>query len=101
MAATTGSSSTTARATSPIPAAHNATVRLEARIPPPATTMSCNSGTCSSWFNSPVSVALAATDNQGGSGVSATYYTTDGSTPTTSSTMYTGLSTVSSPLSVK
>ncbi len=68
---------------------------------PPATTMSCNSGTCSGWFNSPVSVALAATDNQGGSGVSATYYTTDGSTPTTSSTKYTGPFTVSSTFTVK
>jgi len=33
---------------------------------------------------------LTATDNPGGFGVDTTYYTTDGSTPTTSSTVYTG-----------
>ena len=68
---------------------------------PPTTTMSCNNGTCSGWFHSPVSVSLAATDNQGGSGVSATYYTTDGSTPTTSGTKYTGPFAVSSTSTVK
>ena len=68
---------------------------------PPTTTMSCNSGACSGWFNAPVSVSLAATDNTGGSGVSATYYTTDGSTPTTSSTKYTGPFTASSTSTVK
>ena len=34
------------------------------------------------------------TDNAGGSGVDKTYYTTDGSTPTTASTLYTGPFTV-------
>jgi Bacterial Ig domain/Chitobiase/beta-hexosaminidase C-terminal domain len=63
--------------------------------------MSCNGGTCSGWFNAPVSVSLAATDNQGGSGVSATYYTTDGTTPTTSSTVYTGPFTVAATATVK
>jgi peptidoglycan/xylan/chitin deacetylase (PgdA/CDA1 family) len=67
----------------------------------PTTTMSINGGTSSGWFNAPVSVSLSATDNTGGSGVSATYYTTDGSTPTTSSTKYTGPFTVSSTSTVK
>jgi hypothetical protein len=57
----------------------------------PVTTISCNSATCSTgWYSGAVTVRLAATDSTGGSGVAATYYTTDGSTPTTSSTPYTG-----------
>lgn len=55
----------------------------------PTTTIQCNSTTCSTgWYRSSVSITLSATDNAGGSGVSAIYYTTDGSTPTTSSTRY-------------
>jgi hypothetical protein len=42
---------------------------------------------------------LSATDN--GSGIDETYYTTDGSTPTTSSTIYTGAFGVSQTTSVK
>jgi peptidoglycan/xylan/chitin deacetylase (PgdA/CDA1 family) len=57
----------------------------------PATTITCNNGTCSTgWYGASATVRLAATDASGGSGVAATYYTTDGSTPTTSSTRYTG-----------
>ncbi len=37
------------------------------------------------WHNSDVTVTLTCTDNVGGSGCAATYHTTDGSTPTTSS----------------
>ncbi len=63
---------------------------------PPTTTIYCNGGPCSSvGYTAPVTVALSATDNTGGWGVANTYYTTDGSTPTTSSTVYTG------PFSVK
>src|SRR5207248_1017160 len=57
----------------------------------PASSSTCNSAACSAgWYKTaPVTVALSATDNSGGSGVTAIYYTTNGSTPTTSSTKYT------------
>jgi len=67
---------------------------------PPVTTITCNSATCAPWYNASVTVRLSATDN-GGSGVAATYYTTNGSTPTTSSTRYTGSFSVSSTRTVK
>lgn len=51
-------------------------------ILPPATTASPAGGT----YTSDQSIALSATDTY--STISATYYTTDGSTPTTSSTVY-------------
>jgi PKD repeat protein len=41
-----------------------------------------------------VAVTLAATDNSGGSGVSSTHYTTDGTNPTLTSPTYTGPFTV-------
>jgi hypothetical protein len=56
----------------------------------PTTAIACNGTTCStSVYTAAVSVTLPATDT-GGSGLAATYYTTDGSTPTTASTRYTG-----------
>ncbi|MBF4768732.1 chitobiase/beta-hexosaminidase C-terminal domain-containing protein [Nocardioides agariphilus] len=65
-----------------------------APVPPdtaaPTTTIACNDTPCSGWYTSSPQVSLAAQDNQGGRGVDATYYTTDGSTPTTASTRYTG-----------
>jgi peptidoglycan/xylan/chitin deacetylase (PgdA/CDA1 family) len=58
---------------------------------PPSTSMTCNTATCAATpYYAPVTVALVATDNPGGWGVDKTYYTTDGSTPTTSSTVYSG-----------
>jgi hypothetical protein len=48
-----------------------------------------------------VTVSLAATDNTGGSGVDKIYYTTDGTTPTTASTVYTAPFTVSTTSTVK
>jgi peptidoglycan/xylan/chitin deacetylase (PgdA/CDA1 family) len=75
---------------------------IEIDTTPPNTGISCNSVACSTGsYTAPVTVALTATDNTGGSGVSATYYTTDGSTPTTSSTVYTGAFTLSNTATVK
>jgi peptidoglycan/xylan/chitin deacetylase (PgdA/CDA1 family) len=69
---------------------------------PPTTTMSCNGAACqSSAYYKPVAVTLTATDNTGGWGVAKTYYTTDGSTPTTSSTVYTAPFTINGPATVK
>ena len=57
---------------------------------PPTTTIACNGAPCSSSnYAGGITVSFAATDNTGGSGVANTYYTLDGSTPTTSSTVYT------------
>ena len=55
---------------------------------PPTTTISCNAAACGTdpYLNS-VTIGLTPTDT-GGSGVDKTYYTTNGSTPTTSSTVY-------------
>lgn len=78
-------------------AAHSQTITVQQApdTTPPTTTISCNGGPCSSTgYTTPVTVALSATDNPGGYGVANTYYTTDGSTPTTSSTVYTGPFTV-------
>jgi hypothetical protein len=55
----------------------------------PTTSATCNSGSCGGWFRStPVNVALSAAD-PGGSGVSRTAYTTDGTDPATSETAVT------------
>jgi peptidoglycan/xylan/chitin deacetylase (PgdA/CDA1 family) len=55
---------------------------------PPSTTAYCNGAACSSWYRNSVSVTLAASD-AGGSGVDKTFYTTDGSDPTSSSSRIT------------
>jgi hypothetical protein len=68
----------------------------------PTTSITCNGATCSNgWYQAPVTVRLPATDNNGGSGVDKTYYTTDGSTPTTGSPVYTGPFTVSQTTTVR
>jgi peptidoglycan/xylan/chitin deacetylase (PgdA/CDA1 family) len=68
----------------------------------PTTTIQCNAAPCASTpYQAPVTVTLTATDNAGGSGVDKTYYTTDGSTPTTSSTVYSGPFTVAGTATVK
>jgi peptidoglycan/xylan/chitin deacetylase (PgdA/CDA1 family) len=78
--------------------AHSKTITVQqqsADTTPPTTTISCNGAACgSTGYTAPVTVTLTATDNPGGYGVDKTYYTTDGSTPTTSSTVYTGPFTV-------
>ncbi|HET9658051.1 MAG TPA: chitobiase/beta-hexosaminidase C-terminal domain-containing protein, partial [Kineosporiaceae bacterium] len=63
----------------------------------PSTTISCNSAACTATpYVATVTIGLSATDT-GGSGVAATYFTTDGSTPTTNSTAYTAPFTLNSP----
>ena len=57
----------------------------------PTTTASPAGGS----YTSIQSVTLTCTDTAGGSGCAGTYYTTDGSTPTTASPQYTGALTIS------
>jgi peptidoglycan/xylan/chitin deacetylase (PgdA/CDA1 family) len=67
----------------------------------PISSIACNGAACSSsTYSGSVSVTLAATDT-GGSGVAAIRYTTDGSDPTETSTLYSGAFTVSSTTTVK
>ncbi len=85
-------------------AAHSQAVSVQqaADTTPPVTTIACNGGSCQSapYYQS-VTVTLSATDNQGGWGVAHTYYTTDGSAPTTSSNVYTGPFTIHGPAAVQ
>jgi len=68
----------------------------------PTTAISCKNAACSTgWYKTAVQVDLSATDNTGGSGVNKTYYTTDGSVPTTASAAYTAPFTVSATSTVK
>jgi Polysaccharide deacetylase/Chitobiase/beta-hexosaminidase C-terminal domain/Bacterial Ig domain len=67
---------------------------------PPTSSIACNLAVCSTgWYGGPVSVSLSAAD--GGSGVAAIRYTTDGSEPTAASPLYTAPFTVSSTTTVK
>ncbi len=68
----------------------------------PTTTMSCDGAVCSTgWYRSSVSVSLSASPGPTGSPVDKTYYTTDGSTPTTSSNVYTGPFTLPATATIK
>jgi peptidoglycan/xylan/chitin deacetylase (PgdA/CDA1 family) len=68
----------------------------------PTTQISCNGAACStSWYRAAVQVTLTATPGPDGSPVVATYYTTDGSTPTSSSQVYTGPFQVTATSTVK
>ena len=68
---------------------------------PPTSSIACNGSTCSSgWYTAPVSVSLSAVDS-GGSGVAVIRYTTDGSDPSLSSSVYSAPFTVSSTTTVR
>jgi peptidoglycan/xylan/chitin deacetylase (PgdA/CDA1 family)/N-acetyl-beta-hexosaminidase len=67
---------------------------------PPTSSIACNLDVCSTgWYGAPVSVSLSAAD--GGSGVAAIRYTTDGTDPTTSSPLYTAPFSVPATTTVK
>ncbi|MDQ1730863.1 MAG: hypothetical protein QOK10_1022, partial [Pseudonocardiales bacterium] len=54
----------------------------------PVTSIACNSAACTATpYVATVTISFTATDT-GGSGVANTFYTTDGSTPSTASTVY-------------
>jgi hypothetical protein len=67
----------------------------------PTISAACNGTTCSTgWYTTtPVSVTLTGTDT--GSGIDKLYYTTDGSTPTTSSPVYSSAINVTQTTTVK
>jgi peptidoglycan/xylan/chitin deacetylase (PgdA/CDA1 family) len=67
---------------------------------PPTTSISCSGSACSSgWYRGSVNASLTSTD--GGSGVNAIRYTTDGSDPSVTSPLYSGSFTVSGTTTVK
>ncbi|MEO6884857.1 MAG: chitobiase/beta-hexosaminidase C-terminal domain-containing protein, partial [Jatrophihabitantaceae bacterium] len=68
----------------------------------PATTVACNGAACLlGWYTNTVQATLTPTDNLGGSGVAKTFYTTNGTTPTTSSAVYGGAITIPATSTVK
>ena len=68
----------------------------------PTSSIQCDGSACASFFNhQPVNVTLSATDNGGGAGVKEIRYTTDGSDPTGSSTIYTTAIPVSANTTIK
>lgn len=81
-----------------VEAAKSQAVRIDTEAPSSA--IACDGSACSSEpYDAPVTVTLTATDT-GGSGVAVIRYTTDGSTPTASSTAYSAPFTVSATTTV-
>lgn len=68
----------------------------------PSTSILCNSASCAGSFTSTVTVSFASSDGAG-SGVASTFYTTDGSDPTTSQsrTLYSGSFPISATATVR
>ena len=69
-------------------------------VTPPVTQIQCDGGACAPSYNHPVTATLSATE-QGGGILKEIRYTTDGSTPTGSSQLYTGGIPISSTTTVK
>jgi len=68
---------------------------------PPRTSVFCNGISCTTgWSKAAVSISFSATDT-GGSGVASTRYTTDGSSLSPSSPLYSGPFLVTSPTTVR
>ncbi len=68
-----------------VEATNTQVIQAPADTTAPTTTIACNGTACgSSAYIATVSISFSATDT-GGSGLAGTYYTTDGSAPTTSS----------------
>lgn len=79
----------------------NISIQEPADTTAPTTTIACNGAACQSApYYQPVTVTLTATD-PGGWGVANTYYTTNGTTPTTSSPVYSGPFTINGPTTVE
>lgn len=83
---------------SPVPAATSVAVPNGDTTPPVTTASQSPVPNAAGWSSTDVVVTLSASD---ASGVAGTWYTTDGSTPTTSSTRYAGPFTVSSSATVR
>ena len=83
---------------SPVPASASVAVPSADTTAPVTTASQSPVANAAGWNSTDVTVTLTATD---ASGVSGTWYTTDGTAPTTSSTQYAGPFTVTSSTTVR